>query len=283
MKIDWFTFFAQIVNFLILMGLLWRFLYRPVMAAMNKREEEIASRFEEAESKRKDAEKQEKTFRQKRDELDERREDMLAEAKEEAQEEKKKMLDEARKEVDRARGHWRSALEQDQRRVLNRFREEAGKGMCSGVRKALQELADEELEPRIIDVFLERLSSLRDEERQALQESLDQTGEEPQVVSAFDLPQKKQKEVSQSIRRALDRDVSPEFRRSSEVTCGVELRTNGHKLAWSFAGFAADVAENLNAWLEEERQSTAAKEAKAEDDEGENAQDHEQDEHEESE
>ena len=48
MLIDWFTVVAEIVNFLILLWLLKRFLYKPVLNAMDKREATIASRENEA-------------------------------------------------------------------------------------------------------------------------------------------------------------------------------------------------------------------------------------------
>lgn len=256
MTIDWFTFVAQIVNFLILMGLLWRFLYQPIMAAMSRREDEIASRFQDAESKRKKAEEQIETYKQKNQELKEQRHDLLSEAKDDARQEKQKMLDQARDEVDRAREKWQTTLDNEQQRVLNHFRERAGQGVCSGLRQALQDLADADLEPHITDAFVRRLRSLDDEQRQDLQESLDRSHETPQIVSAFDLSQKKQKEITQAVRKALERDVSPQFRQASEVTCGVELRTDGHKIAWSVAGFIADIEENLNDWLAQQRQGT---------------------------
>jgi F-type H+-transporting ATPase subunit b len=49
--IDWFTVFAQIVNFIILIFLLKRFLYGPIIAAIDKREENISARITEAEEK----------------------------------------------------------------------------------------------------------------------------------------------------------------------------------------------------------------------------------------
>ena len=48
MQIDWFTVVAQIVNFLTLVGLLKKFLYGPIIRAMDDRERRIASRLEEA-------------------------------------------------------------------------------------------------------------------------------------------------------------------------------------------------------------------------------------------
>ena len=43
MLIDWFTIIAQALNFLILAWLLKRFLYRPVLNALDEREKLIAS------------------------------------------------------------------------------------------------------------------------------------------------------------------------------------------------------------------------------------------------
>ena len=42
MTIDWFTVGAQIVNFIVLVWLLKRFLYKPVLAAIDAREKRIA-------------------------------------------------------------------------------------------------------------------------------------------------------------------------------------------------------------------------------------------------
>jgi F-type H+-transporting ATPase subunit b len=48
MLIDWFTVGAQAVNFLILVWLLKRFLYRPVLAAIDAREKKIAAQLADA-------------------------------------------------------------------------------------------------------------------------------------------------------------------------------------------------------------------------------------------
>ena len=42
MLIDWFTVGAQVLNFLILVWLLKRFLYRPILHAIDAREQRIA-------------------------------------------------------------------------------------------------------------------------------------------------------------------------------------------------------------------------------------------------
>ena len=46
MLINWFTVLAQIINFLILVFLLKRFLYKPILRAMAEREEKMADALE---------------------------------------------------------------------------------------------------------------------------------------------------------------------------------------------------------------------------------------------
>ena len=48
MLIDWFTVCAQALNFLVLVWLLHRFLYKPVLAAIDARERKIAAQITDA-------------------------------------------------------------------------------------------------------------------------------------------------------------------------------------------------------------------------------------------
>jgi F-type H+-transporting ATPase subunit b len=52
MLIDWTTVSFQVVNFLLLIVLLKRYLYGPILRAMQRREEELSAIRKEAEDKR---------------------------------------------------------------------------------------------------------------------------------------------------------------------------------------------------------------------------------------
>ena len=62
MPIDWFTVVAQAINFLILVWLLKRFLYKPILHAIDEREKGIATQLAEAEAKKAEAQKGATTF-----------------------------------------------------------------------------------------------------------------------------------------------------------------------------------------------------------------------------
>ena len=63
MQIDWLTVAAQIVNFLVLIWLLQRFLYRPITNAMARREARIEERLSDARTRRKEAEEEAEDLR----------------------------------------------------------------------------------------------------------------------------------------------------------------------------------------------------------------------------
>ena len=58
MLIDWFTVGAQVLNFLILVWLLKRFLYKPILDAIDAREERIAAELADADAKKAEAQKE---------------------------------------------------------------------------------------------------------------------------------------------------------------------------------------------------------------------------------
>ena len=85
MLIDWFTVVAQVINFLILVWLLQRFLYKPIVNAMQTREERIASQLRDAEKQKAEAEVESAKFRIAHDQLEQRKQELLREAEADAE------------------------------------------------------------------------------------------------------------------------------------------------------------------------------------------------------
>lgn len=81
MLIDWFTVIAQIVNFLVLLLLLRRFLYRPILDAMQARERKVAERLESAAQERIRAEEERERYKALTEELRQRQSENKARPK----------------------------------------------------------------------------------------------------------------------------------------------------------------------------------------------------------
>ncbi|MGL6052044.1 MAG: hypothetical protein ACRC16_19025 [Aeromonas salmonicida] len=96
MLIDWFTVGAQVVNFLILAWLLKRFLYHPILDAIDAREKRIATELANAAQQQASATEERENFEQRNSELDRNKATLLKEATEAAHVERQRLLDEAR-------------------------------------------------------------------------------------------------------------------------------------------------------------------------------------------
>ncbi len=266
MQINWFTLGAQIVNFLILLLLLQRFLYGPIVKAMEDREALIASRLEDAEEKRGEAEKEAERYRQQQQELKREQERISARAEEEVAEHRKKLLEKVRAEAEDTEKHWHEAIQRERDRFLRDLRERASEQVVDMLRQALLDLADADLEQQMVDVFIQRLRELGGPDKQAMAESIQKSGGQVVIRSAFAIPEEARKTLVDVVAdRILDgNEIQARFERSPDIICGIELQADGRRVAWSIEDYLESVEEHVTQTLEQELTvQTAGKEAEA--------------------
>lgn len=158
MLIDWVTVIAQIVNFLILVYLLKRFLYGPIVRAMKNREERIRTEVEEAEKARREAEKKEALLRQREEDLQAEEVQMREEAAKAVEEWKEQKLNDARREYEQEKTKWSRRLAEEQDRDRNAVRDAMMRQVFRLTGKLLAELGDRSMEEQVLRKFKEELS-----------------------------------------------------------------------------------------------------------------------------
>lgn len=243
MPIDWFTVIAQVVNFLLLVVLLRIFLYRPILDAMDRREEKITSRLEEAENKHQEAEKQRQELEEQRREFEDNKNELLEEAKEDAEKQRKQLIKEAREKADEAKDKWLNQVEEERDSFLQNLRQQIGRETCSLARKALADLADANLQEQMTHRFLDRLDK----------DSIKDADEENGVVvrSSFDLIDSVRDEVRKTLKDLLGGDDEPGFETDDDLLCGIELRIGDQKISWSIEYYLDDFEERLEKAIKE--------------------------------
>lgn len=261
MLIDWFTVVAQVINFLVLVYLLKRFLYGPIIRAMDKREKRIAARLEEAETKKKEARQEAERYQEKNRELDSQREALLSEIKEEAEVQRKELMSQARNQVDAIRANWYQAIEREKEAFLQDLRQRASKHTCAIARHAFNDLANADLEHHIIRVFIERLRNLDEKELGALKESIRRSGQTIKVQSAFEIPQEMSQQIAQILQERASEAIDLHFEMSSDVVCGIELKAHGRKIAWNVAEYLETLETALAEALQVETKGRAREQA----------------------
>src|SRR5580693_98501 len=160
MPIDWFTVVARVINFIILVWLLKRFLYKPILHAIDEREKGIAAQLAQAEAKTGEAQQERDDFQHKNAAFDQERAALLKKATDEAASERQRLLDEARKDADSLRVKRQDALRNEQRNLSQEISRWTQKEVFAITRKTLADLATTSLEERMGEVFVERLRAL---------------------------------------------------------------------------------------------------------------------------
>src|ERR1700733_2925208 len=160
MLIDWFTITAQALNFLILVGLLKHFLYKPILNASDTREKLIAKELADADAKKAEAQKEHEEFQKKNEEFDQQRAALLTRATDEAKVERQRLLDEARKGADALTAKRQESLIHDAQNLNQAISRFTQKEVFAITRKALTDLATTSLEERMGEGFDRRLRGL---------------------------------------------------------------------------------------------------------------------------
>jgi len=250
MLIDWFTVAAQMLNFLILVWLLKRFLYQPILNAIDAREKRIAAELADAAAKKTEAEKERDDFQNKNKAFDEQRSALLAKATDEAKAERERLLDEARKAADSLRAAQASALHNDQVKLGSEITRLATEQVFEIARKTLSDLATVSLEERIGEVFTRRLREMNGKAKQELGDALKTSPDASVVRSAFDLRAEQKAAIQNALNETFSSEIRIRFETSQAQVCGIELTANGQKISWSIADYLKALDQKVGALLD---------------------------------
>lgn len=248
MEINWLTFVAQIVNFLILVAVLQRFLYGPIIRAMDRREQKISDRIKTADKQGQEAQAEAERYRQMQQEFAAQREAMFAEIKAEVEQTRKALMQNIREEVDHTSRRWQEGIKKQQDAFMLELRHRGSVQVQSAIRQALIDLANVDLERQIIDVFIEQIENVNE----CAIASLDRKSNPIVVCSSFAIPEEARPKIIQAVRDKIPSHISIEFETESDLICGIELRSAGYKLAWSVENYLDRLEESLSAVFEEE-------------------------------
>ena len=251
MLIDWFTVGAQALNFIILVWLLKRFLYKPILNAIDAREKLIAAKLANADMKEAEAKKERDAFEHKNAVLDKHRAALMSKATDDAAAERHKLLDEARKAADTLSAKRQETLRSDAESLNQALRRRTQQEVFAIARRTLTDLADTSLEERMGDVFTNRLRTLDDKVKVTFALALKSASTPPLVRSAFDLSEKQRAAIQSAFDETFSTEVPLRFETTPDLVGGVELTANGRKLAWSIADYLASLENGVEDVLNE--------------------------------
>jgi len=245
MLIDWFTVAAQAVNFVILVWLLKRFLYKPILRAVDEREKRIAAEVESAKAKEAKAQEEMEEFRRKNEELQQRRDALLRKAADDAKAERHRLMEEARGDCENFKARLEHEFETDHEVLKNELASRTQHEVFAIARKTLSDLASADLDDRITKVFAEKIKKLDSGNKEQLATALKGSNGVAIVRSAFDLSPAARSALEQAIGETAGPVTDLRFETAPHLLAGIELLTNNHKLAWSIDDYLAGMETSV--------------------------------------
>lgn len=245
MQIDWITVGAQVVNFLVLVWLLQRFLYKPITKAMERREQRIAERLAEGKTMQDDAAAQAEALRAEHTDFTQQRSALMAKAKADAQEKHDALVNAAREDVKTQRATWVQQLQESRESDLATLRECAATQFFVLAERALQDMADDMLEARLADSFKGQLAALDHATRGSLADHSQRNGHKVTLESRFYLKEASRKSLSEAVSTHIDDRAAIEFQHTPDVICGIRLSIAGQQLDWNFSAYLDDFASSV--------------------------------------
>jgi F-type H+-transporting ATPase subunit b len=252
MLIDWFTVGAQALNFVILVWLLKRFLYKPILDAIDAREQRIAAELNDADTRKAEAQQERDEFQRKNEDFDQQRDALFNQTILDVKAERQRLLNEANLAADALSAKRMEALRKDVLNLNQAINRKTQQEVFAIVRKTLTDLASTSLEERLAEVFTRRLQALDGQAKANLAEALKSTSEPALVRSAFDLPAVQQAAIQNTLNDTFSAEIKLRFETVPDIISGIELSANGWKVAWSIADYIAGLEKNVTELLNEQ-------------------------------
>ncbi|WP_306120042.1 MULTISPECIES: hypothetical protein [unclassified Roseitalea] len=244
MQIDWLTVAAQIVNFLILIWLLQRFLYKPITRAMARREERIEERLADARAARKDAEDEAQAWRDRQQALEERKDEILQEARRDADALRDRLEAEIRRQMEHQRDVFAEHLNDERSVVEQALRKRMARHVLKAMRRIVADFADTELQAQLASRFAHRVETLDDGQRKRLADAAGRTHDPVLVETGVELPAPARSRITRAIHDSIADGIKVDYRTVEDVLMGIRITIGDQIVEWS-AGEYLDRVETI--------------------------------------
>jgi F-type H+-transporting ATPase subunit b len=223
MEFDWTTFALEIVNFLVLVWILQRFLYKPVTNAIAERKAAIEKTLADARMVVAAAQSLKQQYANRMTDWEDEKAKARAQLAGELEAERGRLRNALHVSIEQERDRDR-ALEQ--RRVMElRHTLEEGAFVEGGrfAARLLSRVACEELEERVRGILIEDLPNLGDGEIQALHLACQDADAKMRITSRYPLGEEQRNSLAQALGRIAGKPLACEFAQDLELIAGLRI------------------------------------------------------------
>jgi F-type H+-transporting ATPase subunit b len=250
MRIDWTVVLFQVLNFCIVVLILRRYLFRPVLGAMERRNKAIRDKLSGAEKLNKEAEAEKVALETARVVLEDSVGRVVEDAKRDAARKKDEMLDAFRADMLLRREAFEKQAAGERDALRKSMAAVAGKAIVRTVAGALSDLANAKVEDALLENFVARLENGKVEKLRELRE-LYAENRKVSVFSSFRIGDAMRKKIGRCLAALLGaRKVEKlAFKVDSRILCGIEVICGSLSVSFGMDAYIESLSRNLDAAL----------------------------------
>jgi F-type H+-transporting ATPase subunit b len=224
MQISWSTLVVQAINFLVLVWLLQRFLYKPVQDVIAKRRQLSLAATSEAERTKADAEAAKVRYEHALASIETERQAALESARSEIAKERQKVLDEARAASERDRADAKRAIDEERASAREALKVETVDLAVQLASTMLSDFAEEVPNAAVLSRLKAELAALSTAERERLDQEIKANSARVEIVTARALSADEQIDWRARIEQALGQPIKATFGCDPAIISGSVLR-----------------------------------------------------------
>jgi len=161
MQIDLNEFIWAIINFLVLLALLYKFLWNPILNTLDKRREEISSNLSSAESMKQQAEEMLEEYKKKIAAAKSEAQDIINQANRAAEETRNKIMSQAHEEAAKITEKAREEIRREKEQALKEVRDEIATLAVLAAGKVLERSMTKEDHEKLVREFLSEVGEIQ--------------------------------------------------------------------------------------------------------------------------
>jgi F-type H+-transporting ATPase subunit b len=224
MHFDPWTLGLQAANFLVLVWLLHRFLYRPVLGIIAARQAAADKLTADVQAEKTAAEALRQSLESQRAAIGEERDTALSQAREAADAEGEAILAKARADAEETRSQAQKAFVRERAEIVGSVGRDAARLAVGIVRRLLQEAPMASVQDRLLDLVCDDVESLPADSKQHIAERVAADEKTLEVVTAAVLDKQAAERFAKRLSAALGAPATPVFRVDPALIAGVEVR-----------------------------------------------------------
>jgi len=232
-ELNWSTFALEIINFLILVWILKRFFYKPVLNVIARRKAGIEQTLNHAKDLHEDAELLRDQYEHRLRDWERERQQARDELRTEMEMQRAQLMTELQTSLEQARQKADISEKRRLQDVINKGEAESLNNAAKFASRLLEQVASPEVEARLLDLLIDELGRLTPEQLKILRNNGAESDNEVHIVSAYPLAESQRQRLQQAINQLAQKTLSFQFAQDSKLLSGLHISINDWELGFN--------------------------------------------------